>query len=255
MNRLISNLLPRFKLLRIALTRRFVFDDIVSLAMQYGVPYRDVRADMEPFGFVREISGSETAGIPPDSWRTLGTASDFTPAGAPMVFNSEPSVGRFLGELVYSRRATTVIELGCFVGWTTSHMALALRARGGTGRLYCVDFQQEYLDLTMANLGRHGLQGLAAPVCGMSLDPAVLEALPAHADVIFLDTSHAYPATLDEILAYAPRLSAGGCLVLHDTLSAPGVRRSVLECSGRFRVLTFATESSNGLTVLLPKTQ
>jgi predicted O-methyltransferase YrrM len=252
LNRLLCNLLPRLRLIRIALTRRFVHDDVVAMARQYGVPYGDVRADIEPFAFVQEIAGTRTPGLPPELWRTLGDAADFTPADAPLFFNSEPSVGRFLGELVHFKRAKTVIELGCFVGWSTAHMALALQALGGTGRLYCVDCYQGFLDSTLANLGRHGLQGLATPVCGTSLDTATLQALPAQADVIFLDTTHAYPGTLEEIRAYSRRLAPGGCLVLHDTLSAPGVRRSVLECAGGFRILTFATEKSNGLSVLTP---
>jgi predicted O-methyltransferase YrrM len=78
----------------------------------------------------------------------------------------------------------------------------------------------------------------------------VLAALPPQADLIFLDTSHAYPDTLEEVLAYAPRLAPGGCLVMHDSISIAGVRRSLEELPDRFRRLTFATERGNGVTVL-----
>jgi len=253
MSLLRNNVMPRLRLLRTALCRRFVYADVVAMAREYGIDYRDVGGDVEPFGFVRSLVAGASAD-PPDFSATIEPAEGFIPAGAPPQFNSEPSVGRFLGQLVFFSRAGTVVELGSFAGWASAHMALALKAAGCGGRLYCVDYMQEYLDAALANLRRHGLEGLVTPVRGLSLDPAVLAALPAAGiDVIFLDTSHAYPDTRDEILAYAPRLSRGGALVLHDSVSASGVRRSVKEVAGRFRVMTFATEQGNGVTVLRPR--
>jgi predicted O-methyltransferase YrrM len=207
---------------------------------------------VEPFGFVLSVA----KGIPPDPPdfpALIGPPEGFTPPGAPARFNSEPSVGRFLGQLVFFSHAQTVVELGCFGGWASAHMALALKSAGRGGRLYCVDYIQEYLDVMLANLRRHGLGDLVTPVRGMSLEPAVLAALPTRIDVIFLDTSHAFPGTRDEILAYAPRLSPGGFLVLHDSVGASGVRRSVRDVASRFKVLTFATEQSNGVAVLQPR--
>jgi predicted O-methyltransferase YrrM len=243
-----QNLSPRFRLLRTALFRRFIYADIVAMAREYGLDYKDLCAGMEPFGFVRPMISA--GALPPDFATLIESADKFTPSGAPTLFNSEPSVGRFLGQLAFHKRAKTVVELGCFVGWASAHMALALKAAGAGGHLYCVDCIQKYLDVTLANLKRHGLDGLVTTVRGRSLDPEVLAATPPAIDIIFLDTAHAYPDTRDEILAYAPRLSPGGLLVLHDSVSASGVRRSIGEVAGRFNVLTFATEQSNGVTVL-----
>jgi predicted O-methyltransferase YrrM len=249
MSLLRDNIRPRLQLMRTALSRRFVYADVVAMAKAYGLDYRDLCADTEPFGFVQSLVAGATA-TPPDFAALIEPAEKFTPPGASPLFNSEPSVGRFLGRLVFFSKARTVVELGCFAGWASAHMALALKAAGLGGRIHCVDYVQEYLDVMLANLGRHGLGSLVTPVRGLSLEPAVLAALPSEIDVIFLDTSHAYPDTRDEILAYAPRLSAGGVLVLHDSVSASGVRRSVQEVAKRFNVLTFATEQSNGVTVL-----
>ena len=246
---LASNLLPRLRLVRTALTRRFIYPDVTALAAAYGMDYTDVPGDLHPFALVRAIEG----GAVPFDLGKLEPVEAFTPPGAPAQFNSEPSVAQFLGELAYRRKAKTIIELGCFVGWTTAHLAYGLQAHGG-GRLVALDPSQEYLDAMMANLRRNGgLDRLVTPLRGMSLDPAVLAALPAQADLIFLDTSHAYPATRDEILAYAGRLAPGGCFVLHDSVNAPGVRRSIVEVAERFRIHTFATERSNGVTVLFPR--
>lgn len=246
-----NNLAPRLRLLRNALFRRFVYADVLAMAREYGMDYGDVRAGEEPFGFVLPLLAARTN--PPDFAALIEPAERFTPPGAPAIFNSEASVGRFLGQLAFFKGAKTVVELGCFVGWASAHLALAVKAAGHGGRVYCLDYMQEYLDVTLANLKRHGLGDLVTTVRGRSLDAAVLSAMPPSIDLIFLDTSHAYPDTRDEILAYAPRLSPGGFLVLHDSVSASGVRRSVAEVADRFNVLTFATEQGNGVTVLQPR--
>jgi predicted O-methyltransferase YrrM len=252
MSLLRHNILPRLRLLRTALSRRFVYADVVAMAQEYGLDYRDLSADMEPFEFVRSM-GKGIQSMPPNFRALIGPPESFRLRGAPPSFNSEPGVGRFLGQLVFFSQAQTVVELGSFAGWASAHIALALKSAGRGGRLYCVDYMQEYLDAMLANLQRHGLEGFVTPVRGMSLEPAVLAALPMEFDVVFLDTSHAYPETRDEILAYAPRLSPGGFLALHDSVGASGVRRSVQDVASRFKVLTFATEQSNGVTVLQPR--
>jgi predicted O-methyltransferase YrrM len=246
-----DNIAPRLRLVRTALFERFIYADLVRQAEDYGLTYRDLGADLEPFEFVRRLVNGSTQ-APPDFGALLEPAATFTRPGDPSVFNSEPGVGRFLGQLAFYLRPRTVVELGCFVGWSSAHLALALKAGGG-GRLYCVDYMQAYLDTTMANLGRHGLSGLATPVRGMSMDAAVLASLPEKIDLVFIDTSHSYPATRDEILAYERRLAPGGYIALHDSVSASGVRRSVRELADRFHVMTFATEQSNGVTVLRPR--
>ncbi len=248
MSLLRSNLLPRLRLLRTALTRRYIYDDLGAMARANGLIYADVRGNAGPFDLAGPILGAPPG---PDFAARLQPVETFTPPGAPAIFNSEPSVSRFLGQLVFHKNPAHVVELGSFVGWTSAHLALALQARGGTGRLICVDYMTEYLELVRGNLRRHGLDALFTPVRGMSLDAAVLAALPPLLDIVFLDTSHDYPETLHEILAYAPRLAPGGCLVLHDSVGLPGVRRSLEELPDRFFRHTFATERGNGVTVLM----
>ena len=244
-----SNLQPRLRLLRTALFRRFVWHDVVEMARQYGMDYTDLKADEEPIGFARDYLGIGRGDVPDEVSRPIAPPESFTPAGAPFSFNSEPAVARFLGELAYLRRCSAVIELGCFVGWATAHIARSLALRGA-GQVFAVDMSETYLRAMAENLQRHGLGGHVTPVRGGSLDASTLKALPARADMIFLDTSHAYPATLREIEAYFPRLVPDGCLVLHDSINAPGVRRSLAELGSGYRVMTFATECGNGITVL-----
>jgi predicted O-methyltransferase YrrM len=245
----LANLASRLRLIRTALTRRFIYDDVVRMAKDYGVHYDDIRADMHPLEFARVVSASVSPSAIPD-WSVLDAdAVNFTPADFPHQFNSEPSVSRFLGELVLHQPAKTVIELGCFVGWATAHLAQALQA-GGDGTIYAVDPSRKYLDTMLGNLQRHGLEKFVKPVQGFSEDKGVLAALPEQADIIFIDSGHNYPQTLREVQLYAPRLAPRGLIVLHDSMSAPGVRKSLLEVKG-FRKMTFGTERSNGVTVLL----
>jgi len=48
---------------------------------------------------------------------------------------------------------------------------------------------------------------------------------PDQADVLFIDTSHAYDHTLEELRLYGPKIRPGGVILLHDTdrLEWPGV--------------------------------
>jgi predicted O-methyltransferase YrrM len=162
-------------------------------------------------------------------------------------------VGRFLSRLVFYKKPAVVVEVGCLGGWTSAHLAMALQANGH-GKLYCVDCEQLHLDVTLANLKRLGLDGVATTLHGTSLDATVESALPKAIDVVFLDSSHRYPDTVEEIKLYSSRLAEGGCLVMHDTVSHPAVRRSVAEVARKFQILTFATERGDGVSVLLKAT-
>lgn len=64
-------------------------------------------------------------------------------------------------------------------------------------------------------------------VQGDDLDPNVFRELPDSADIVFIDTSHAYQHTLAELNLYRWKVRPGGRIVLHDTeLEQPyGLRR------------------------------
>jgi len=251
LGRILSNLQSRTRLLLTALSRRYIWSDISVMAREHCI-YNDVAGDVDPLSFAHAVfeTNKPLIPVPPDFFKKLGAASSFTPPGAPESFTSEPSVGRFLSQLVLYRKPAVVVELGCFVGWASAHLAMALQANGD-GKLYCVDCDPKNLDATVTNLKRLGLDEVTNTLLGKSTEPLVVAGLPNKIDILFVDTSHIYRDTLDEILLYSPRLGEAGCMVLHDSISFPGVRRAVAEMSGKFRILTFATESGNGVSVLL----
>ncbi len=246
-----GNLAARLRLLRLALFKRFIYDDILEMAADYGPPIGDVRGNLGPAELLARISD-----------RSEFTVADFPELTADRIiveegetinWSSEPSVARFLGHLTVLKRAATVLEIGCFIGWTTSHIAAALRLLGPEGRVHYLEADSRHLATATSNLQRLGLQSWAVPHLGLSTDPQALAGLPAQADIVFIDTTHQFEQTCAEIESYAPRLAPRGCLVLHDSISIVGVRRAVEHMRDRFDVATFATERSNGVSVLVPR--
>ena len=49
------------------------------------------------------------------------------------------------------------------------------------------------------------------------MDPALQARLPLEVDVLFIDTSHLYEHTLQELHAFMPRVAPGGVGLFHDT--------------------------------------
>jgi predicted O-methyltransferase YrrM len=244
----LANLAERARLLRTALTRRYIWTDLTAMVRTHGFEFRDARANVHPLQFARQLPPDRRDSPPPD-FRRLGRGEDFALAQT-YAWNSEPTVSEFLGELAWRLRARTVVELGCYVGWTSAHLAVGLADNGSAARLWCLDYDARFLDAARGNLARLGLADRVEWVQGLSLDPATLDRLPHEIDLLFIDTSHEYQPTLDELVAYAPRLAPGGCIALHDSLSQDGVRRALADRWSDFATLTFATEFGNGLTIL-----
>ena len=248
--RALSNLADRLTFLRIVLTRRFIWPEISEILQKRYYPVRDVRANVQPLSLAARLPRTDRPA--PDFAVAIGPLSAFAPPGAPE-WASEVAVSEFLGTLAFHLGAARVIEVGCFTGTTSAHLALGLRTAGAGGRLWCVDGDQAFLDVARANLGRLGLADNVEFICSHSTDAAVVRKLPAEADLIFLDTSHEYAETARELALFLPLLKRGGYLAMHDSIKFQGVRRWVNELAARFEVLTFATEYGNGLSLLWAK--
>lgn len=239
-----ANLRPRLQLLRIALFDRFVWDEVIRMALSHGILFNECRGNTHPFRFL----SSEIAGPTSPDLSAVGPIEDYAPPDG-TTWNSEPSVGAFLGELAFRMKATTVVELGCYTGWTSAHLAAGLRA-AGCGRLWCLDSDPKYLQSAREHLTRQGLSERIEFIRGLSTESATLAALPPSIDLLFIDTTHEYEDTKRELVAYLPRLSPHGIIAFHDSISHVGVRRALTEIMDNYDVLTFATEMGNGLSVV-----
>lgn len=145
------------------------------------------------------------------------------------------------------------VEVGCWEGRSTAHLAELIKASGG-GILYAVDtwagsvdqpdLQQWARDRDiyaafLANMIRLGFLG--SPVVPIRLPSVVAASLfvDESLDLVSLDASHDYESVRDDILAWRPKVRRGGVLMgddMHFPLH-PGVARAVDEFVGRCRVI------------------
>lgn len=107
-------------------------------------------------------------------------------------------------QLTRSLHAQKIIELGVRAGVSTVAWLHGLEYTGG--HLWSVDISPPP---TLP--AQHWTF-----VAGDDLDPNVLAQLPELVDVVFIDTTHFYQQTLNELAAYLPRVRPGGRIVLHD---------------------------------------
>jgi cephalosporin hydroxylase len=126
----------------------------------------------------------------------------------------------FLHDTARSYPGVRVLELGTRKGNST--LALLAAAKDAGGHVWSADI------INVARDPEGMLPWARLPywtfVHGDDMHPAVRAALPAEADVLFIDTSHEYEHTLAELRAYMPRLAPGGTALFHDTkvLAWPG---------------------------------
>ncbi len=108
--------------------------------------------------------------------------------------------------LCLSLNAKRVIELGTRGGVSTVGWLEGLERTDG--HLWCVDISSSDPGLPS---DRYTF------IKGSDTDPDVLAQLPEMVDIVFIDTSHRYQHTLEELAIYYPRVRSGGRIVLHDT--------------------------------------
>jgi len=85
-------------------------------------------------------------------------------------------------------------------------------------------------------------------------DRVLVGQAPCQVDVLFIDTSHEYPHTLDELELYAPLVRKGGAIVMHDTSELwTGCRDAVDDwLAARHPLKVERYEHDNGLAVIWP---
>ena len=113
-------------------------------------------------------------------------------------------------QAVLDRPGSVVVELGGGVPGLSTTMFLSAIEEAG-GELWSVDLQPAQVPGEWHDLAYwHFLQA-------DDLSPQAREWLPAACDVLFIDSDHHYDHTLAELRVYAPRVRAGGVVLLHDT--------------------------------------
>jgi caffeoyl-CoA O-methyltransferase len=119
--------------------------------------------------------------------------------------------GRFLGALVRSTGAKRILELGTFTGYSSISMALALP---DDGRLVTCDVNPETTEIARRYATEAGVVDRIDYRTGPALD--TIAQLEGEFDLVFIDADK--PNYLNYYEATLPRLSAGGVMILDNTL-------------------------------------
>ena len=114
-----------------------------------------------------------------------------------------------------------VLELGTLVGFSTLCIADVLEHNNAKGELVTVDPTAEGQAVAAEFLGRAGLSDRVRFVRGLSTDRAVVTELRELGpfDLVYLDSSHSYSGTLQELELLFGRggwLDAAGLVIAHD---------------------------------------
>lgn len=144
--------------------------------------------------------------------------------------------------LVLGNRITRIVQLGTCSGYSSLLLGFMLRRMGATRGLFTLDINPELCALTERWLARAGLSPYVTVSLGDSLDRNCLTTARAHFgadfELILLDSSHEYAATVAELELWYPALEPGGLFLLHDVsefavdfdvTKAGGVRRALAE--------------------------
>jgi predicted O-methyltransferase YrrM len=122
---------------------------------------------------------------------------------------------------VLGNRITRIVQLGTCSGYSSLLLGFMLRRMNAPRGLFTLDISPDFCALTERWLERADLTNYVKVVQGSSLDPksiaAAQEHFPDEPEMILLDSSHEYSATMRELDLWYPLLQKGGLFLLHDT--------------------------------------
>ena len=119
-----------------------------------------------------------------------------------------PDVGELLYVLALARRAERVVEFGTSLGFSTIHLAAALRDNG-SGSLITTEWQHEKAQLAEENLIEAGLGDLVEIRVGDAME--TLGEMSGDIDIVFLDGWNDLYLQVLELLE--PHLRPGGLVI------------------------------------------
>ncbi|MFN2477457.1 MAG: class I SAM-dependent methyltransferase [Chthoniobacterales bacterium] len=126
----------------------------------------------------------------------------------------------FLQGVVLGNRASRIVQLGTHAGYSTLLLGFMLRRMQAEHGLFTLDIDPAMCAIAQSWTDRASLQRHVNVAEGNSLDPAseksARDYLGGAPELIILDSSHEYAATMRELDLWYPALAGGGLLVLHD---------------------------------------
>jgi len=144
--------------------------------------------------------------------------------------------------LVMGSGIQRIVQLGTHAGYSALLLGFSLRQMHAQHGLFSFEIDESLCRFARAWLERAGLNSVVKVELRSSLDSAspqlARDYLGGAPELVFLDSSHEYQQTLDELEAWYPALAPGGLIVLHDTsefaasfdvTQQGGVRRALRE--------------------------
>ncbi|MEO8439429.1 MAG: class I SAM-dependent methyltransferase [Spartobacteria bacterium] len=127
----------------------------------------------------------------------------------------------FLHGMIMGSGIQRIVQLGTHAGYSSLLLGFYLRQMQAEHGLFTFEIDEPLCQFAREWLDRAGLGSIVRVELRSSLDPAspalAREYLGGPPELVFLDSSHEYRQTLDEVEAWYPELASGGMIVLHDT--------------------------------------
>lgn len=145
-----------------------------------------------------------------------------------------------------------IIECGTRGGYSACAFLAGIERAGMGGELWSVDIAPP-----MVPDWWHDLPFWHS-ITADSVSPEALAFCPDGVDILFCDTSHFYEQTLNELLAYAPKVRPGGIILIHDTdtiengtaMKCPDMVPAIEEFCKRTGLTWYQHPGWNGLGVI-----
>jgi predicted O-methyltransferase YrrM len=114
-----------------------------------------------------------------------------------------------------------IVQLGTHAGYSALLFGFYLRQMHAQRGVFSLEVDSSLGEVAREWLARAGLTSIVRVELRSSLDPAsptlARDYLGGAPELIFLDSSHEYQQTFDELEAWYPELASGGIIALHDT--------------------------------------
>lgn len=121
---------------------------------------------------------------------------------------------------ILGSHAARIVQLGTHAGYSTLLLGFALRRMNAQRGLFTLDIDTTMCSVARSWVQRAGLGNFVSVAHGSSVDPASVNAaweyLGGTPELIILDSSHEYGATLIELDLWFEALAPGGLMVIHD---------------------------------------
>lgn len=123
--------------------------------------------------------------------------------------------------LIMGNGIDTIVQCGHYHGYSTLLLGMFLRSMGREGAVLSIDINADVTEYTRGWVSEAELERVVRLECCSSISPSVDVVLESYfgrkeVDCVYIDSSHAYYHTLDELEFWFAKVRPGGFVVVHD---------------------------------------